>query len=519
LVEFNIGINLRKWSERDPEKVAIIYEDKPITYRMLNEGANRVAHYLQKKGLKKGDRVAVLLFNRPEFLEVYYAAAKLGLIFVPLNFRLTPSELEFQLNDSGTRLLVFDDALTEKVQPLLSKTTVEKDKFVCARCGLPEGSGCPDWAEDYHEAVKDCSVAEPRPEEPVYLQDELCIMYTSGVTGFPKGAVLTHEQTYYKNFQAMLYVGLGNDTVYLAQLPLFHSGGLFITATPVLSAGATLILRRLFIPEEFVQDIERYKATVVFALTTMWRFILATGKLDEVDLSSVKYAFIGGERTEVELTKKLLSKGLRLLSGFGQTENSAMMMLPAKDIERKMGSIGLPGFFSEIWIADEQGRELPPGEIGEIVAKGPAVMKGYWNRPEETAKTIVNGVLHTGDLGYRDEEGYFYIVDRAKDMYRSGGENVYPAEIEKILVTHPKIADVAIIGIPDKKWGETGKAFVVPKKKGETVTIEEIHEFLQGKVARYKFPSVVEVIDELPMTSTGKIRKVVLKEREKAKEN
>jgi fatty-acyl-CoA synthase len=190
-----------------------------------------------------------------------------------------------------------------------------------------------------------------------------------------------------------------------------------------------------------------------------------------------------------------------------------MMMLPKADIMRKAGSIGLPGFFTEIWIEDSNGRRLPPGEIGEIVATGPTVMTGYWNNPEKTRETIVNGVLHTGDLGYTDKDGYFYIVDRAKDMYRSGGENVYPAEIEKVLCEHPKIENVSIIGVPDDRWGETGKAFVVCKK-GDTITKDEIYSYLDGKVARYKFPTHIVLVDSLPMTSSGKIRKSALKEAE-----
>jgi len=199
--------------------------------------------------------------------------------------------------------------------------------------------------------------------------------------------------------------------------------------------------------------------------------------------------------------------------GFGQTENSAMMLVPREDIQRKMGSIGKPGYFTEIWIEDKTGRKLPPGEIGEIVAKGPTVMSGYWNLPEITAQTIVKGVLHTGDLGYMDEEGYFYIVDRAKDMYRSGGENVYPAEVEKILLNHPDISQVAIIGVPDAKWGEVGKVFIVPKEKGKTISINEIRKFLADKIAKYKHPVHVEMLDELPLTATMKVKKSELKAR------
>jgi len=249
---------------------------------------------------------------------------------------------------------------------------------------------------------------------------------------------------------------------------------------------------------------------VIFALTTMWRLILQSKALDNIDVRSVRYVLGGGERTPISLLNELAEKGLYMQQGFGQTENSAMMILPKNDIIRKEGSIGLPGFFTEIWIQDMDGNKIQPGVIGEIVATGPTVMSGYWNLPEKTKETIVDGVLHTGDLGYMDEDGYFYIVDRAKDMYRSGGENVYPAQIEKILIDHPKIENVTILGVPDDKWGEVGKAFIVCKK-GERITKEETHEYLSGKIAKYKFPAHVEMIDDLPMTATGKIRKSELK--------
>jgi fatty-acyl-CoA synthase len=218
----------------------------------------------------------------------------------------------------------------------------------------------------------------------------------------------------------------------------------------------------------------------------------------------------GGERTEPELFRELAKRNLHMQQGYGQTENSAMTLLPQKDIQRKMGSIGKPGFFTQMWINDVNGRRLSPGEIGEIVVKGPTIMSGYWGMPKETSDTIIDGVLHTGDLGYMDEEGYFYVVDRIKDMYRSGGLNVYPAEIEKILMTHPKISQAAIIGVPDKKWGEIGMAFIVPAQN-ESITEEEILEFLVDKVAKYKYPSRFKFMKELPLTGTFKVKKSELK--------
>lgn len=511
-MEWDVGCIIRKRAMITPEKTALIYEDDPVSYKELNDKTNQFARFLQEKGLKKGDRISVLLLNCPEFLEVYFAAAKLGLIFVPLNFRLVGPELEYQLNNCGSRLIVFHDSFARNLQSIRPDIQVEEDKYLFVKTGLPDCPDCRDWAVDYNEAIKEMPSEEPKPEEPVEFDDPLAIMYTSGVTGDPKGAVLSHEQTYFKNFQIMLYTDMRADDIFLSQLPLFHSGGLFISLTPTFCRGATFIMRQSFKPEDFVADIEKYRATIVFALTTMWRFVLQSGALDQVDVSGVRMVLGGGERTPLSMLDQLVKKGLYMQQGFGQTENSAMMVLPKKDMQRKKGSIGLPGFFTDIWIQDEAGRKLPPGEIGEIVASGPTVMSGYWNMPEQTAEAIVNGVLHTGDLGYRDEEGFFYIVDRAKDMYRSGGENVYPAEVEKVLIDHPKIANVAIIGVPDEKWGETGMAFIVVEK-GEILTKEEILAFLDGKVARYKFPRHVKFLDELPMTASGKMKKVELKEK------
>jgi len=509
---WNIGYIAKKRAKLSCNRPALIYEDTPITYGKLNEETNRAAHYLQGLGLKKGDRICVLLLNCPEFLYLYFAAAKLGLIFVPLNFRLVGPELEYQLNNCGARMLAFHDALMKQVEPIRNRVAVEKDKFLWVKSLTPGCPACPEWAASYDEEMKNCTTDEPEPEEAVDMDDPLAIIYTSGVTGDPKGALVSHSQTYFKNFQIMLYMDMREDDVLLASLPLFHSGGLFVTFTPTLCRGATVIMRQGFDPRQFAVDMEKHRATVVFALTTMWRFVLETGKLAEVDTSSIRVVAGGGERTPQIIFDGLAKAGLRMQQGFGQTENSAMMMLPKEDVIRKHGSIGLPGFFTEMWIQDEKGRKLPPREIGEIVARGPNVMMGYWNMPEKTAETIVDGVLHTGDLGYTDEDGYFYIVDRAKDMYRSGGENVYPAEIEKVLSEHPKISNVSIIGVPDEKWGETGKAFIVPQE-GQSLTSEEVIAFLKDKVAKYKYPTHIEFVESLPMTASGKIAKAELKKR------
>ena len=513
--QWNVGDISRKRAQITPDKTAILFEDQPIPYRELNEGVNRCAHLLQKKGLRKGDRLAVVLLNCVEFLEAYFASAKLGVIFVPLNWRLAAPELEYQLKDCGARMLLFHDSFHGIVGSIRRNLPVDSGKFFFLKSGSPTLPGfsppaCPDWAEDFNALVKEMPADEPIPDAPVELEDPLAILYTSGVTGNPKGAILSHQQTFFKNFQIAVYMGAGPEDVLVAQIPLFHSAGLFIVSTPALAGGMTLVMRRGFDPNEFARDIERYRGTVIFAMTTMWRMILETGRLDEIDVSTVRCVVGGGERTPPKLFEELAQRGLHMQQGFGQTENSAMTLLPKEDIFRKMGSIGKPGFFTDIWIAGPDGSKLPPGEIGEIMARGPTVMTGYWNMPQVTAKTLVDGVLRTGDLGYVDEEGYYYIVDRAKDMYRSGAENVYPAEVEKILAGHPKISNVAIIGVPDEKWGESGMAFVVPAP-GQALTEGEILEYLKDKIARFKHPKHFRFVSDLPLTATMKVKKAELK--------
>jgi fatty-acyl-CoA synthase len=500
-----IGDIVKKQSFYTPDKVAMIIDDREHTFRELNERTNRVGNFLIGKGIRKGDRISVLLLNCIEFMDVYFAAAKIGAIFVPLNYRLAPAELEYQLNDCGSRLLVFHDEFAGAVQSISPRLPVEKDKYVAV------GVNIPDWAVDYNDIIGGYSPAEPDPEEPVEWEDPQAIMYTSGVTGNPKGALLPHRKTLFNAVNAHLYMELRPDDLCLSPLPLFHSGGLFIAATPTLFRGATLITYKKFDPPKLLKAIEKHRVTVFLAMTTMLNFIIKSENVGDYDLSSLRLLGGGGERTSPEMFGEYAKRGLDLQALFGQTENSIMLFLPAKDTVRKRGSVGVPVFFCDVRICDENGRFVEPGKVGEIVVKGPTVMLGYWNRPDDTARTIVDGWLHTGDLGYYDAEGFFYFVDRMKDMYRSGGENVYPAEVEKILVNHTKIMNVSVIGVPDEKWGETGKALVIPRG-GETITLEEIHKYLDGKVARFKFPSRMELVDSFPMTESGKVKKSALKE-------
>jgi fatty-acyl-CoA synthase len=373
------------------------------------------------------------------------------------------------------------------------------------------GSPCPDLAKDYEGGLQGNPVHEPHLDVPVGDEDPHILMYTSGTTGVPKGAILSHRKTFFNVLNADIFYELTSKDIMIVSRPLFHSGGLLVEAAPVLYKGGTLIIKKRFRSHQILETIQKHRVTLVEMAATVYQFILQECDLTRYDLSSVRYYFTGGERVPKAMLQEYYTKEIVISQIFGQTEASTISFLPPGDAMLKIGSVGLPVFYGEVKIVDKTGKDVSPGEVGEIIVKGPTLMSGYWNRPDLTAETIRNGWLYTGDLARRDEDGYIYIVDREKDMYVSGGENVYPAEIEKILYTHPKVFDAGIVGIPDEKWGEVGKAFVVPKP-GETMDNGEVFEFLKGKVAKYKIPKYVEYVEELPKTASGKIQKFVLKE-------
>ena len=376
---------------------------------------------------------------------------------------------------------------------------------------LVVGTPCPDWAKDYEKGLLECSVQEPPLQISVGDEDPHIFMYTSGTTGTPKGAILSHRKTFFNALNADIFYNLTSKDIMIVSRPMFHSGGLLVEAAPVLYKGGTLILKKRFRSHEILETIQKYRVTLLEMAATVYQFMLQECDLTQYDLSSIRCYFTGGERVPKAMLKEYYRKGITISQIFGQTEASTITFLSPDDAILKIGSVGLPVFHGEVRIVDKTGKDASPGEVGEIIIKGPTLMSGYWNRPDLTAETIRDGWLYTGDLARMDEEGYIYIVDREKDMYVSGGENVYPAEIEKVLHTHPKIFDAGIVGVPDEKWGEVGKAFIV-LKPGETMGNGEVFEFLKGKVAKYKIPKYVEYIEELPKTASGKIQKFLLKE-------
>jgi fatty-acyl-CoA synthase len=501
----NIGDWIRKWSSLQPRKRALIFEDRPFTYQELNLRTNQLCHLLLDLGVQKGDRISVLLYNGHPYLEIFFALSKIGAILVPLNWRLAGPELEFILKDSGTRMIIFDSEFKEVLASIRPHLNLSNGDYISI------GSPCPAWAKDYEKGLLECPVGEPHLQVTAGNEDPHMLMYTSGTTGLPKGAILSHRKTFFNALNADLFYNLTSKDIMIVTRPLFHSGGLLVEAAPVLYKGGTLILKRRFRSHEILETIQKYRVTVLEMAATVYQFMLQECDLNQYDLSSIRCYFTGGERVPKAMLKEYHRKGIAISQIFGQTEASTITFLSPEDAVPKMGSVGLPVFHGEVRIVDKAGKEASPGEVGEIMIKGPTLMSGYWNRPELTAETIRDGWLYTGDLARMDEEGYMYIVDREKDMYISGGENVYPSEIEKVLHTHPKIFDAGIVGIPDEKWGEVGKAFIVLKPT-ETMGNGEVIEFLKGKVAEYKIPKAVEYIEALPKTASGKIQKFLLKE-------
>lgn len=503
----NIGTWLFKRSLISPDRPAILFEDRVLTYVRMNARVNRFCHAMTAMGLAVGDRVGVLSRNCPEFLEVYFACAKLGLIFVPMNFRLAPPEIAYQIDDSSPRLLCF--------QPDLGPQVKGSERFVHA--ALPayvRWGPADDGAVRSYEAFLETGIEkEPDvPEGAVTLETPQMIMYTSGTTGTPKGALLSHQKTLFNTLNAQIYFDLYSRDIMLVAMPLFHSGGLNIMAVPTLYVGGKVILHSQFDPSAFLDAVEVHRVTQAMVVPTMLNTILKEARPEERDLSSLRSVLIGGEPVSAAIMHEARDKGLPVRQIFGQTETSIELWVPEEKAREKAGAVGLPVFHSDVRVVNEKGDPVGPGEIGEIVVKGPIQMTAYWNLPEETAETMRQGWLHTRDLGRIDEDGFIYAVDRMGDMYISGGENVYPAEVERVLMSHPKVFEAAIVGVPDERWGMSGRAFIRPRD-GMTIEFEEMVSFLRERVAAYKIPKTMELVSEFPKTASGKIQKTKLKKQ------
>ena len=483
-------------------RLAIVNRHRRFTYKEFNRRCNRLANALRDSGVRPGDRVSSLLQNGNEQLELIFAVAKLGAIFLPINFRLTVPEIEYIIQDSGARTFFYHAEfahLTEGLQKVVHFDTV----VYCGR-----SSTCDDDAE--YEGLL-AAASDEEINATVNPDDVALLMYTSGTTGRPKGAMLTHANHAWNVFHTTQRLPIQADTVALGVAPMFHIGGTSVTVLPTLFQGGTVVTLPEFDAVKVLEATEQEKITALFCVPSMWQMIVEELENKKYDLSSVEFLMTGAAPTPMSILKYFQSRDLPIYEGFGMTELAPLVSILDKwDCERKNGSVGYPAFHVDVRIIDDNGQDMPATEIGEILCRGPNMMKGYWNKPEATAEALRGGWYHSGDLGYLDDEGYLYVVDRKKDMIISGGENVYPAELEQAIYGHEAVAEVAVIGIPHEKWQEVPAACIV-LKEGASLTENELIEFCNECLARFKVPKTVFFMDELPKSGAGKILKTELR--------
>jgi fatty-acyl-CoA synthase len=502
-------MNIGEW----PTKRAMLQPDSPIiisddgrafTYGDFNRRVNRLANALPKIGVTRQERIAALFPNNPEFLELLFATAKIGAIMIPLNYRLAAAELTYILDDCGATALAYTPEFAEQVKAIRGNVEGIK-KYISVGGAGEEGD------LEYEKWISKFPDSEPAVDPGIGMDDPHFIMYTAGTTGKPKGAVLTHGNTHWNAINLVLAYMLCGNEVNLMAAPLYHIGGLSAAATPTIYSGGSVILSRFFNPTEALKMIESHNVTTMFGIPSMFHMMAGEDKFDNTDFSSVRFFITGGAPCPVPLIERYLSKGVAFSQGYGLAETApAVTALPYKDSLRKRGSAGKPMFYVTTEIFDENEMEVPQGEVGEVVVKGPNVFKGYWNLQEETEEALKHGWFHTGDLGYFDSEGYLYITGRKKDMIISGGENIYPAEVENVIREHPAVADVGIIGMPDVRWGEVPLGVVVTGP-GKDVTEQELTAFCGEMLARYKTPKKFIFADELPRDDSGHILKKELR--------
>lgn len=477
---------LARRAQLSPDRVALIdaiHGERRITFREWNAAAHRTALLLHDTlGVRRGDRVAVLAMNCVEYLDLLFACAKLGAILQPLNWRLSPEELKGLLADAEPVVLVYGPDFQAQVEVVRAhapgvRHVVALDALVAAREALPEG---------------------PLPPVEVEASDPWVLCYTGGSTGLPKAAILTHGSITANAANTVVSWGLTAEDVALLNAPLFHTGGLNVFTTPLVYAGGASVVCRGFDVEQVFDLVQRRVVNLVFGVPTMFIEMQRHPRFDSVDLSGLKLLISGGAPCPAPVFERFFARGVDFKTGYGLTEAGPNnFWLPPGDVRRKPGAVGVPLFHIEMRLDGD-------GDTGELLLRGPHVCAGYWRRPEESAKALAGGWLHTGDLAERDAEGCYRIVGRVKDLIISGGENIYPAEVEGVLAGHPEVAEVAVIGVPDPKWGEVPRALVVPRP-GTAPTAEALLTYCQGRLARYKTPKTVRFVDALPRTAAGKV--------------
>ncbi|MEV6751104.1 long-chain fatty acid--CoA ligase [Streptomyces sp. NPDC051214] len=482
-------------ARKTPHRTALTHQGRPISYGVLHSRVLRLAHALRAHGVRRGDRVAYLGPNHPAFLETFFAAGALGAVFVPLNTRLAAPEIAYQLADAGARTLVHSPAHTPVVADL-RQTAGQVELAV-------------EVGPDY-EALLGGSVEDPL-DEAVGGDDVCLLMYTSGTTGRPKGAMLTHANLTWNAVNVLVDADLTADTVALVSAPLFHAAALGMLTLPVLLKGGHCVLVESFDPAETLDLVEEHRVGALFGVPTMYERLTRQPRWRTADLSSLRILMCGGAPVPAPLIEAYAERGLAFQQGYGMTEAApGALYLDAEHARPKAGSAGVPHFFTDVRVVRPDLSPADTGETGEVLVRGPHVTPGYWQLPDETAAAFADGWFRTGDAARVDADGFVTIADRLKDMIISGGENIYPAEVESALLAHPDVLECAVIGVPDARWGEVPRAVVVPRE-GAAPDPADVLGFLAGRLATYKIPKSVVCVDELPRTASGKLHKPSLR--------
>ncbi|NLI67867.1 MAG: fatty acid--CoA ligase family protein [Bacilli bacterium] len=508
----NLPESVHERAANQPEKIAYHFLNESVSYQQFDRSVAKFAGALKEIGIQKGDHIALLVGNTPHFLIALYASWRLGAVVVPINPTYTPNELSYIVQNSDAKLMIALD----KLAPLIA----QKDKL------FPKIENVIVCETD-EEASKQANELAEKPLffkpllqhaapvneiEALEKDDNAIILYTSGTTGRPKGAMLTHENVYSNARDVGTYLKMTSEDKVIATLPVFHVFALTVVVNAPLYRGAEVILMPHFSPKEVFETIRKHKATIFAGVPTMYNYLYQYEGANPEDYASIRLSISGGASLPVSLLENFEKKfNTRISEGYGLSEASPVTCFNPLDRERVPGSIGTSIVNVENKVVDENGNEVPVGEVGELIVRGPNVMKGYYKLPEETAKTIKNGWLYTGDMAKQDENGYFYIVDRKKDMIIVGGFNVYPREVEEVLYSHDDIVEAAVVGKPHDELGEEVHAHVV-LKNGSALTEEDIIGYCRERLAKYKVPAKVHFHDELPKGSTGKILRKALRE-------
>jgi len=504
-------MNLKNWSWigdwtgrralLTPKREAIIdnISGTRYSFETMDSRVNQLANALLEMGVKKGDRVGVYSKNRFDFLDLLFACGKLGSILVPYNVRLTARELEYLFGKTKPTAVFYDPNMSSEfvgLRPFVKHENI----YVMGEKNLDADSNLATLMKSQETHF------DARPS--LTLDDPYLIVFTGGTSGLPKGAVLSHGLVFWNSVNTITSWGLRPDDVQPLLFPLFHTGGINVLLIPFYHIGAKSIIMGDFNVDETLKIIEDEKCSLVVGVPTMFNMMSESAKFTRTNFDSVRVFISGGAPCPVAIMEKYWKRDKILKMGYGLTEvGPNNFYLPESEVKRKPSSVGFPVFHCDMKIADDDCNEVPQGEVGELMLRGPHIFSGYYDEPEETAKVIEpDGWVHTGDLVMKDEEGFYFITGRKKDMFISGGENIYPTEIEELLYKHPAILEAAVAGVPDEKWGEVGKAFIVIRS-GKSLDQDEILKYLTDKLAKYKIPRYYEFLDELPKSAAGKILK------------